>query len=134
MIFLYLLILITGLIPLWKTIRLIRLEEKIRKNGLSTTGIVSSIQTKKIYRGPTACRVYVSYMNTHNGQRQEASFITRPHTYQPGQSIALQYLPEKPDKIIVSPKRAYWPMLLFSLLLALFVCFAVYKIDRMLTV
>jgi hypothetical protein len=48
-----------------------------------------------------------------------------------GQSISVKYLPGKTDKIIVSSKRGYWPMLIFSVVLLLFVFFAVYKIDEM---
>jgi hypothetical protein len=132
MILLYIIIILLGIIPLWKTISFILLEEKIRKDGISTTGIVSDIQTKKFHKGPTTCRIYIRYNSIIAGQYQEASFVTSPHKYKRGQSISLKYLPEYPDKIIVAAKRGYWSMLVFSILIALFVVFAMFKIDGML--
>ena len=58
--------------------------------------------------------------------------MTKHNKYRIGQTIPVKYLPEKPDKIIVSEKREYWLMLIFSFLLMLFIFFAVYKIDEML--
>lgn len=132
MILLYILLILIGSIPLWKTIRFILLEEKIRREGISTTGIVTDIRTKKFHKGPTTCRIHIRYNSNIPGQYHEASFVTSPHKYKREQSISLKYLPEKPDKIIVAAKRGYWSMLVFSMLIVLFVLFAVYKIDGML--
>lgn len=130
MILLYIIIILLGIIPLWKTISFILLEEKIRKDGISTTGIVSHIHTLKSTKGPARCRVHIRYNSNIIGHYKEASFVTSSHKYKREQSVSLKYLPEKPDKIIVSPKREYWTMLVFSILIAVFVVFAVYKIEN----
>ncbi len=131
MIILYILIIIIGAIPLWKTIRFIQLEEKIRKEGITTHGVVTHIHTIRYQRGPATDRVHTRYSSIVAGQYHEANFVTRHNQFRIGQSISVKYLPCKTDKIIVSPKRGYWLMLIFSILLLLFVFFATYKIDEM---
>jgi len=131
MIILYILIILIGTIPLWKTIRFIQLEEKIRKEGISTYGTVTHIHTTRYQRGPATDRVHTRYSSILPGQYYEANFVAKHNQYRIGQSIPVKYLPGKTDKIIVSPKRGYWLMLIFSTLLLLFVFFAVYKIDEM---
>lgn len=121
-----------GAFPLLKTISYVRLEEKIRKTGISTTGIVTAIHTTRYHRGPTTDRVHTRYNSNINGQYHEASFVTAHRKYRVGQSIPVKYLPEKPDKIVVSEKRGYWPMLIFSIVLLVFIVFASFKIYEML--
>ena len=40
MIIVYILLIVLGALPLWKTIRYIRLEERLRKRGMLATGVV----------------------------------------------------------------------------------------------
>ncbi|MFT3677984.1 MAG: DUF3592 domain-containing protein [Chitinophagaceae bacterium] len=131
MIALYVLIVAIGAIPLWKTIRFIQLEEKIRKEGISTSGVVTHIHTTCYQRGPATDRVHTRYSSILPGQYYEASFVAKHNKFRIGQSIPVKYLPGKTDKIVVSPKRGYWVMLIFSVVLLLFVFFAVYKIEEM---
>ena len=125
-------IVIIGAFPLFKTILYIRLEEKIRKSGISTTGIVTAIHTTRNYKGPTTDRVHTRYNSNISGQYHEANFVTAHKKYRVGQSVPVKYLPEKPGKIVVAEKRGYWPMLIFSMLLFVFIVFAGYKIYEML--
>lgn len=134
MIILYIIMILLGTILLWKTIQFVLLEEKIRNEGMATTGVVTHIHTTRRFRGPTTDRVTVLYKSNIPGQSHNAQFVTNHSKYRRGQSIPVKYLPEKPDKIIVAPKRGYWGMLIFSILIFLFVLFAVYKIDEMLKV
>lgn len=130
MIILYILIIVIGAIPLWITIRYIRLEERIRRHGISTTGTVTNIHTKRYSRGPVSDRVHVRYDGL-SGQFHTASFVAKHGKYRSGRSVPVKYLPEKPDKIIVEANRGYWIMLVFTILLMIFIFFAVYKIDEM---
>ncbi len=125
-------LIIIGVLPLLITIRYVLLEEKIRKSGISTTGIVTSIKTTRMSKGPTSDRVHTRYNSIFAGHYHEASFVTAHRKYRVGQSIPVKYLSEKPDKIVVADKRGYWPMLIFSILLFVFVVFAAYKIYGML--
>ncbi len=128
---LYIIIILIAAIPLWKTIRFVLLEEKIRKEGISTSGVVTHIHTTRMRRGPTTDRVHTRYSSIIAGQYHEANFVTTHKKYHIGQTVPVKYLPEKPDKIVVAQKRGYWIMLIFSILILLFMFFAVYKIDEM---
>ncbi|WP_298717112.1 DUF3592 domain-containing protein [Chitinophaga sp.] len=131
MIILYILLIVIGAIPLWITVRYIRLEERIRLHGISTTGTITNIKTTRYSRGPVSDRVHVRYDGL-SGQGHTASFVSKHGKYRSGRTVPVKYLPEKPDKIIVEAKRGYWSMLVFTILLMLFIIFAVYKIDEML--
>ncbi|WP_018630864.1 DUF3592 domain-containing protein [Niabella aurantiaca] len=128
---LYIIMILIATLPLWKTIRFIRLEERIRKEGISTTGVVIHIHTTRYQRGPATDRVHTRYQSVIPGQHHEANFVTKYNRYRIGQTIPVKYIPEQPDKIVVARKRGYWPMLIFSIGLLLFVFFAVYKINEM---
>ena len=125
-------IILIGAFPLWKTIRYVLLEEKIRKSGISTTGIVTAIHTTRYHKGPTTDRVHTRYNSNITGQYHEANFVTAHRKYHVGQSIPVKYLPGKPGKIVVADKRGYWPMLIFSVLLFVFIVYAGFKIYEML--
>ncbi|MGX5817069.1 DUF3592 domain-containing protein [Chitinophaga lutea] len=131
MIIVYILMLVIGAIPLWRTIRYIRLEERIRKTGIRTSGTVTHIHTTRHSKGPATDRVHVRYSGTLAGQYHEASFVAKYGQYRRGQSVPVRYLPEHPDKIVVAEKRGYWLMLGFSIAIILFVCFAIFKIAAM---
>lgn len=131
MVFLFILIILIGTLPLLKTVRYIRLEERIRRNGISTSGIVTSIKTTRYQRGPATDRVHVRYGSIIPGQYHTADFVAKYGKYRTGDSVPVKYLPEKTDKIVVAEKRGYWLMLIFSIALLLFVFFAVYKIHEM---
>ena len=130
----YVIIILLAAFPLWKTIRYARLEEKIRKEGISTSGVVTYIHTNRYHRGPATDRVHTTYGSIISGEYHKAIFTAAHRKYQVGQSIPITYLPAKPDKIVVGPKPGYWPMLIFSVALLLFAIFAVYKINEMVDV
>ncbi len=131
MLIVYILLIALGALPLWITIRYVLLEEKIRRHGISTSGVITHIHVKSVYRGPTTDRVHVRYDNIIPGHYNETSFVAKHNKYSKGQEVPVKYLPEKPDKIIVAEKREYWVMLFFSVAILLFVIFASYKINEM---
>lgn len=131
MIIIYIVMILLGALPLWITIRFVLLEERIRKQGVSTTGTVTNIRSIRRYKGPTTDRVHVRYNSIIPGQYHEANFVTTYKKYRISQTIPVKYLSEKPDKIVVAEKRGYWVMLIFTILIALFVIFAVFRIEEM---
>ncbi len=131
MVIIYVLLIIIGAIPLLKTILFIILEERIRKEGISTSGVVTRIHTTRYQRGAATDRVFAQYSSNITGQFHEAFFTALHGKYRVGQNIPVKYLPEKPEKIIVAEKRGYWAMLIFSVLIFLFIIFAVFKIGEM---
>ena len=130
MIILYIIVILLAALPLWKTIRFAILEEKIRKEGIPVSGVITHIHSMHYRRGPTTDRVHTRFNSIIAGQFHEANFVTTHNKYRIGQEVSVKYLPEKPDKIVVEKKRGYWPMLVFSIALLLFAFFAVYKIDE----
>lgn len=131
MIILYIIIILLGGLPFGRTIRFVLLEEKIRKSGIATSGVVTHIHVVRHYKGPVTDTVHVRYNSIIPGQYHEANFVTTQSRYQVGQTVPVKYIPEQPDKIVVASARGYWPMLIFTTLLFLFVFFAVYKMDEM---
>lgn len=131
MIILYIVIILIGAFPLFKTIRYILLEEKIRKTGISTMGVVIHVHTTRYSKGPAIDRVHTRYNSNIAGQYHEAHFTATYNKYRVGQSIPVKYLPQSPDKIVVAEKRGYWSMLILTVLVFAFVVFAVYKINEM---
>lgn len=132
MIIIYILLIVLGALPLWKTIRYIRLEERIRKIGVSSTGVVTNILTSRYSRNAAKTdRVQVQYQCRIHGQFHHANITEFHGKYKMGDHVPVLYLPEQPSKIVVSRKRGYWLMLIFGILILLFMVFAVYKIDEM---
>lgn len=131
MITLYIIIILLGALPLGRTIGFVLLEEKIRKSGIATSGVVTNIHAVKHYKGPVTDTVHVRYNSIIPGQYHEANFVTKHSRYRVGQTVPVKYIPEQPNKIVVASTRGYWAMLIFTTLLFLFVFFAVYKIDEM---
>ena len=130
MIIVYVITILLAAFPLWKTIRYIRLEEKIRREGISTSGVVTYIHTTRLPRNLLTDRVHTRFASNISGGYHEASFASDHKRYRVGQSITVRYLPGKPDKIVVAEKRGYWPMLIFSIILLLFAIFGMYKINE----
>ncbi len=132
MIIIYILLIVFAALPLLKTIRYIRLEERIRKIGVSSTAVVTNIVTSRYSRNAAKTdRMQVQYQCRVHGQFHDASFTEFHGKYKMGDHVPVLYLPEQPSKIVVSKKRGYWLSLIFSILILLFMVFAVYKIDEM---
>ena len=131
MIIIYILLIIIAALPLWITIRYIIKEKRIRKYGISTLGVVTKIHTTRMYRGPTTDRVHIEYGSIISGHFHKSSITAKHKRFKYGETVPVKYLPEEPSKIVVEARPGYLPMLIFSILIFLFVIFAVYKIDEM---
>ncbi len=131
MIIIYVLLLILAALPLWKTFRYIQKEKRIRQHGINASGVVTHIHTTAMRRGPTVDQVQIEYASNIHGHFHKSSITATHKKFKHGESVPVKYLPEDPSKILVDGGQGYWPMLIFSILIFLFVIFAVYKIDEM---
>ncbi len=131
MIIIYILLLMLAALPLWKTFRYILKEKRIKQHGISASGIVTHIHTTAMRRGPTVDQVHIEYGSIIHGHFHKSSITAKHKKFRHGESVPVKYLPEEPSKILVAGGQGYWPMLIFSILIFLFVIFAVYKIDEM---
>ena len=131
MIILYMLLIMLAAFPLWKTVRYIIKEKRIRQQGIKAFGVVTHIHTTAMRRGPTVDQVHIEYASIIHGHFHKSSITAKHKKFKHGESVPLMYLPEEPSKIVVDGGQGYWPMLIFSILIFLFVIFAVYKIDEM---
>lgn len=131
MLIIYILLLTVAAFPLWKTVRYILKEKRIRQYGINTLGVVTHIHTTAMRRGPTVDQVHIEFASIIHGHFHKSSITAKYKKFKQGERVPVKYLPEEPSKIVVDGKEGYWPMLLFSMLIFLFVIFAIYKIDDM---
>ena len=128
---LYILLIVLSAFPLWKIIRYITKENRIKKNGLNVLGVVTHIHTSAMRSGPTVDQVHIEYASIITGHFHKSSITAKHNKFKHGENLTVKYLPEEPSKIVVGKGQEYLPMLIFSILIFLFVIFAVYKIDEM---
>ena len=131
MIIFYILLIMLAAFPLWKTVRYIIKEKRIRQHGINARGVVTHIHTTAMRHGPTVDQVHIEYASIIHGQFHKTSITAKYKKYKHGETVPVMYLPQEPSKIVVDGKQGYWQMLIFSILIFLFVIFAVYKIDEM---
>ncbi len=132
MYFVYAFLVLIGAMPLWKTIRQMRREEDVRKKGVPATGTVTNVYVMPRSKyGPATDRVHIRF-NAGVGDRwHDASFTSRHRKHVAGEKLPVLFLRDQPDRILVNNQKTYWFGLVFSLLLLLFVFFAIYKIAQM---
>ncbi len=131
MIILYILLIMLSAFPLWKTVRYIIKEKRIKQHGINASGVVTHIHTTAMRRGPTVDQVHIEYGSIIQGHFHKSSITAKHKKYKHGETVPVMYLPDEPSKIVVDGRQGYWQMLIFSILIFLFVIFAVYKIDEM---
>ena len=131
MLIIYILLLLLAAFPLWKTVRYIIKEKRIRQHGIKTLGLVTHIHTTAMRRGPTVDQVHIEFASIIHGHFHKSSITAKHKKFKQGETVPVMYLPEEPSKIVVYGKEGHWPMLIFAILIFLFVIFAIYKIDDM---
>lgn len=127
---LYGVVLLAGAFPLMLTLNYIRQEHRLRKHGIRTTGVVSSIKTRTISKGPSIDTVTIDYNSNIIGYGHQSSIVTSRGKYKRGQTIIVRYLPDEPTKIVVGEKVGYWPMLVFTTILFLFVLYMIFQLSQ----
>lgn len=119
-----------GTLPLGLTISYVQLERRLRKRGVCTTGVVSSIKTRVASKGPAIDTVTISYDCHTSGHTYQSSIVTMRSKYKRGQEVVVRYLPDAPTKIVVGEKVGYWPMLILTTLVFLFVIYVLFQLAK----
>ncbi len=131
MIIIYIFLIMLAAFPLWKTVRYILKENRIKQHGITASGVVTHIHATAMRRGATVDQVEIEYASNIHGHFHKESITAKHKKYRHGETVPVKYLPEEPSKVVVDGGQGYWPMLIFSILIFLFVIFAAYKIDEM---
>lgn len=100
---------------------------RIRNNGVSTEAVV--VGFKSLPR-----RVVNLQLEYKAGPKMELFKGKATATYGQyniGDKLPIFYLPENPSKMTVDNKTGYYPLLIFTILIFLFIVFATFKIEEM---
>ncbi|WP_132055783.1 DUF3592 domain-containing protein [Pseudocnuella soli] len=131
MIFVYILLIAAGALPLvvflvkWKRYR------KILREGSKTRAQISSIQTVRQTKGASYDRVCFIYQPTFATQYYAGQFSTKVGKHKRSDTFEVYYLPKEPQKHAVPGSKGELFMLVFTILLFLFVIYAAYQIHLM---
>lgn len=131
MILLYILLIVVAAFPLLLTAQRMRRAANIKKNGILSNAVVKEIRTVRSGKGGAMDILVMEYKDRVTGQPYNAKATVTHQKFKIGDNLPIAYLPDKPSKYAIDLKNAYWAILIFSILLFLFVLFAVYKINEM---
>lgn len=120
-----------GALPLLLTLRRMRKGQVIMRRGITATAVVMQVTTQRYYKGGMLDNLKLEYKTLLTGQTYFGQATAIHGKFKPGDSLPLTYLSNDPLKFTIDGGKSYWPMLVFSILLWLFVCFAAYKINEM---
>ena len=126
-----------GFLPLGIVLYKVLLVRRIMKYGQQAKARVYEISSTRSYNHDMRSAMrrqlfYVHYTFYGNGSQQYSGMLTIAEPkYSKGDVIDIYYLPENPKRNTVKGAWKSAGMLIFTVLLALFVIFAAYKIYRM---
>jgi hypothetical protein len=131
MILLYILLIVLAAFPLLLTAQRMRRAATIKKNGVHSNAVVKEIRTVRPGKGGAMDILILEYKDRVTGHSYNAKATVAHQKFKIGDNLPIAYLPDKPSKYAVDVKNAFWAVLIFSIVLFLFVLFAVYKINEM---
>lgn len=132
MVFIYIFMILLGVLPAVITARKMLEAKKILKEGVHTNGTIKHIKTVRIPKGAWIDQLTIEYTDRATGKPYHAKATVTYHKYKYSDTIPIAYLPGQAHKYAIHSKGGNTGMLIFSILLFLFVLFAVYKIRQML--
>lgn len=129
MLFIYIFLILLAAFPVILTTWRMRRTNAIKKNGIHTDAIITSIRTVQI-KHTRLDMLTLEYKDRATGRAHSGKATVGHGQKRYGDRITVAYLPSKPSVYAVTDtKKGYVAMLIFSILLFLFVLFAVYKIH-----
>ncbi len=131
MIWIYIFLPLLGAFPLVLTARRMWVAGKIKKEGVYTNGIIHHIDKFRMPRGGSFDILRIEYKDRATGMAYKAKATVSPGKYRLGDPLEVIYLPKQPAKYAIDSKGGNMGMLIFCIIIFLFVCFAVYKIQEM---
>lgn len=130
MLIIYILLILLAAFPMLLTIWRMRNAAYIKKNGVLTDATVAKITTLRTRRGIVDF-ITLQYTDKATGQLYDGKATISHQKVKEGDLMPLMYLPNKPSKYAIDTKKGYTILLVFSILIFLFIVFAVYKIQEM---
>lgn len=131
MTFIYIFMILLAAFPAVLTIWRMRRAEMVKKNGIHTDAIVTKVNSIRLRHTPIDI-LTLEYKDRATGQCFYGKATVHYMRNKIGDRITVAYLPDKPATYMVADtKKGFTGILIFSILLFLFMLFAVYKIDEM---
>ncbi|HMI79406.1 MAG TPA: DUF3592 domain-containing protein [Ferruginibacter sp.] len=123
----YILLVLFGFLPFLIVLYKMKKVQRMKKNGIKTTGIVRGISGS-----PTAklSRIVIDYLSEDTNQyiRKELTVAGMP--YAVGQELPLYYDKKDPYKMVFDSGKGFIPMIIFTLLIAAFAIAACFLINK----
>ena len=131
MIFFYVSLILIAALPLVLTAWRMKRTARIKKTGIHTNGTITHIRTVRVKSGYIDFLTF-EYQDWNTGKLYSGKATIQSGKYRHNDRLPIAYLPDNPSKYaITNTKGAYTFILIFCILLFLFVLFAVYKVDSM---
>lgn len=108
-----------------------RKAAKIKKEGIHTNGTIQHINSVRLPRGGSVDIIRIEYKDRTRSKTYTAKATVSPGKYKIGDAFEVIYLPDQPAKYAIDTKGGNLLILIFSIILFLFILFAVYKLQEM---
>jgi hypothetical protein len=131
MLIIYILLIALGAFPLVLTTWRMRVAAAIKKNGVPANSVVTHITTFRTGKGGAMDILTLEYKDSLTNHAHKGKATVTPGKYKVGDTMPVRYLADRPSKYAIDTNTVYWAVLVFSIVLFLFVVFAVYKINEM---
>jgi hypothetical protein len=131
MIFIYILLVVAGALPLISFLIGRKNYRFILANGIETTAEVTHVRTNRYHKGPTYDQVYFSYLPAGSITYKSGVYKFKTGTYRSGDRFNIFYLPQYPHKHAIPGSKGELPVMIFMVLFFLFIIYACFKINEM---
>ena len=131
MFIIYILIIVLAAFPLLITIIRIRRQRNIRQNGIRTIARITATTGIRMYKSSAIDRLSLQHRNIITDEVYYTTSYAKQGKYKVGDTVPVTYMQGKPQKIVMEGGATHWPAFGFSILLLLFVVFAIFKIHEM---
>jgi Protein of unknown function (DUF3592) len=123
----YIILLVLGFLPFLIVLYKVKKANKIKREGIKTTGIVRGMSGS--HSSKLSSLVIDYYINETN-QWVRKNLIVSGRPYEVGQELPLYYDRKDPNKMAVGEGKGHIVMIVLTLLLAAFVVAACFLINR----
>ncbi len=134
MIFIYILLIVAGALPLIVFLIKRKNYQAILRNGTAASAVVTDKRLIRFNRGITIERVSFAYLPKEAIQYFTGQLTTAVGKYKKGEQLVVFYLSENPKKCAVPGSKGEIVFLIFTILILLLVIFACFKIHETLEV
>ncbi len=131
MVIFYIALVLLGSFPLLITLKRIHKYRVARMRGISSVATVTHIRTQRFVRGLPYDRLTLTYHSLETGRFSSGQAGTVYNKYKIGDRVTIAYEPNTGKVIIPEDIRGFYPMLGFSIVLLLFIIFAIFEISEM---